>query len=329
MKKQETLFLLFALVLSFCLSLFSGAGDQSAFSFLSQLLSNEESTKLIFIELRLPRTLACTLCGSILAWAGVCAQGLFRNPMAEPSLLGVNAGAMVFLLLGQLLGALFPLFSQLSVLAAFLGAVFSLFVLWVFSKKGKSNTLTLILLGICLNAFLGAIVTVSFVLLPSQALKNLFFWSVGDCSMVQWKQIFPMLLILPFLAWQSQKHSRSLDVFSLGDDEAVLSGIEVEKLQKLLIVCIALCVSVCLNAVGNIGFIALLAPHIIRFWKGPNHSQLMIYSPLIGAIWMNMADFLSKSVMNNTQLPIGVFIVGTGVPLFLWLVMKNQRYRLL
>ncbi|MFQ3576907.1 MAG: iron ABC transporter permease [Cytophagales bacterium] len=312
------------LIAGFLLSLFSGSQQLGMMDFAYQLFLGNEIINEIFWKLRLPRTVACLFCGAILAFAGVCTQGLFRNPMAEPSLLGVNSCALVFMLMGQWLQ--FQLFSffNLRILAAFGGAFLCLFLLRIFIKNRNADTLMLILFGICFNAFLGAVITISYLLLPAEVLKNMFFWSVGDCSMVQWTHVWPLLLTLPILLIVGLRWSKSLDVFSLGSEEAKLLGIKIEKMQHIFLILIAVGVSVSLNAVGNIGFLALLSPHILRFWKGPNHRTLMIYTPIVGAIWMMTADFFSKISIWGTSLPIGVFIIATGLPLFLWGVLRRN-----
>jgi iron complex transport system permease protein len=308
---------------SFSFSLFSGSSNISDLTFVKKLISGEPNFEYIFWQLRLPRALACAGCGALLAWAGACTQTLFRNPLAEPGLLGINAGALVCMLISYALNLSNKIQLTVTFYSGFIGAFFSLLFFSFFLLIGYGNSITLILLGICLNALLSACIAIAYVILPSHILKSFYFWSLGDCSMVQWENIYPIIFAIPVVLYFSIRFSRDLDILTLGREEAIVCGVDVNTLQLNLMIVLAMSVSVVLQAVGNVGFIAIIAPHLVRLWMGPAHSKLLLNAALVGAIWLCLADYFSKSLFSGFQLPVGIYIVATGVPIFLWLLIKK------
>ncbi len=309
----------------FVLSLFTGPSSVGLVQGLSGLLGKGDSdTVLIMQQLRLPRALLAAMIGLTLGLSGAVLQGYLRNPLAEPGLLGVSSSASLgaVLALYSGLSLWFPLSLPLLALAfAFLAVV-----LVQFLAGGSGSTITVILAGVAVSAFAGALTSLALSLAPNPfALMEIVFWMLGslnDRSMVH------VWLALPFmgLGWLCLLlTARALDALTLGQETAVSMGTELRKTQFLVIAGTALSVGAATAVAGAIGFIGLIVPHILRPLAGSRPSRLLPLSALGGAVMLLAADIFVRVILPEKDLKLGVLTALIGAPFFLHLVWKLRK----
>ncbi|MFT6936903.1 MAG: iron complex transport system permease protein, partial [Saprospiraceae bacterium] len=292
--------LLFLLIISIIGATFLGA-YQTSFAEVGQAMvnslngKNNAITYLIF-HIRLPRILLAGLVGGGLAVAGAAIQGLFRNPLAEPSLIGITSGAMLFavssiVLMGSFLATFSAIFQQATVsIFAFIGGLLTTYLVYFLSSKhGRTNVMTMLLAGIAITAFAAAITGIFIFLSDDQQLRDITFWSLGSVSSASWIQLgitAPIVLIGTFLL---NTHAKSLNAILLGEKEATYLGIKVEKVKSQIILITALIVGVSIAMTGIIGFVGLIIPHFLRLIFGTDYRFLLKGSALLGAIFLIIA----------------------------------------
>jgi iron complex transport system permease protein len=289
---------------------------------------------LVILNIRLPRTLLGLLVGAGLAVSGALMQGLFRNPLADPALVGVSAGAglaaaIVIVLGDRLLQALVlpgPLPYAVLPAAAFLGGLAATLGLYlVATRSGRTSVATMLLAGIALGALSGAMTGLLVFASDDRQLRDLTFWSLGSLGGASWAKvaasalaILPVLVAVPFLG-------RGLNALVLGEAEAFHLGIPVERLKRTAILLVAVAVGASVAAAGVIGFIGLVVPHTLRLLIGPEHRRLLPASALLGAALLVLADVASRLVVAPAELPIGIVTALVGAPVFLWLLLARTR----
>lgn len=278
----------------------------------------------VFWQVRLPRVLLAMVVGSSLAVAGVIMQGIFRNPLAEPATVGVSAGAAVGAVIAIVVGLnQLPLGVQL---AAFIGGTLSTAIVYVLSRHdGKTEVVTLILTGIAINAFAGAVIGFSVFLADDAAIRSVTFWSLGTLGLATWGALGAVmpLAILGMLA--SVKFARVLDTMSLGDRAAAHLGVRVEPVRLQAIAVVGLLASSAVAATGMIAFVGLLVPHIMRIILGPRHRHLLWTAALLGASVTLLADLAARTLLSPAELPLGVVTAIIGAPFFLLLLRTTRR----
>ncbi len=281
--------------------------------------------------IRLPRTLLGLLVGAALAVAGASMQGLFRNPLADPGLIGVSAGsalaAVTVIVLGtQGLAFLTQALGAFSLpLAAFAGGLVTTLVVYrLASRDGHTSVTTLLLAGIAINALCGAGTGLLTYVADDQQLRSLTFWSMGSLGGATWSQvgsIAPLiavpLLSLPLLA-------RALNALLLGEAEAGHLGIPVQTMQRLIVALAALAVGAAVAVSGLIGFVGLVVPHLLRLAMGPDHRFLLPGAALLGGSLLLLADLLARTLVAPAELPIGILTALLGGPFFLALLMRQR-----
>jgi iron complex transport system permease protein len=277
-------------------------------------------------NLRLPRTLLAAAVGAALSVAGVLMQGLLRNPMADPYVLGVSAGASVgaavaLLLLG---GVIWQVGVLLTPIFAFLGATLAVALVYLIARVGnRVPVITLLLSGIALNTVLSAVL--SFLIYFSQSqLQALIYWLMGSFAGRGWLQagvIVPYLLVgLGMAIWLA----RDLNAMSLGEDAAAMLGVPVERTKLLLLLASTLLTAGAVAMSGVIGFVGLLVPHATRLLFGPDHRLLIPASALTGAIFLVVADLLARVILPNAEMPVGIITSLCGGPFFLYLLRRKE-----
>lgn len=287
----------------------------------------DEVLRHIWLTIRLPRVLLALLVGAALALSGCVMQGLFRNPLADPGLLGVSSGAALavacWLVLPLSVPALVALYAPM--LAAFIGSIAVMVVIFILSRTGEGSLSRLLLVGIAINALCGALVGVLAWISNDTQLRQLSLWGMGSLGQAEWPTllvaatlIFPASLVIWLMA------SR-LNLLQLGDEEAHYLGINVRAVQRLLLLCSALLVASSVAISGVIGFIGLVVPHLIRMWLGPDHRALVPGSLLAGAILLLLADTLARTVAAPAEIPVGLLTSMLGAPWFLWFIFRQQR----
>ncbi len=281
----------------------------------------------IILQLRLPRALAAFVVGGGLSIIGVAMQALVRNPLAEPYILGVSSGASAGASLFYL--GLLPTFivSQLDItFAAFLGALFSITVVYLVARSGKSLSVSrLLLAGVAMASLMAAVSSfVTFASPDLNKMRAVLFWLMGSFDKVTWADLPVATVVTLLAAFVLISISRSLDALLIGEEPARSLGIKVESIKKLLIVISALVTGTLVALSGAIGFVGLIIPHAVRSIMGVNHRFVLPGSFVAGGLFLVIADTLSSSVLPGQQLPVGIVTAIFGVPFFLFLLRRTD-----
>lgn len=289
-----------------------------------------EQAELILAQIRLPRTLLGLAVGAVLAVSGVAMQGLFRNPLADPGLVGVSSGAglgaAVAIVGGAALGglpeALAPYLLSISAFAG--GFLITALVYRLGRRDGQTSVVTMLLAGIALNALAFASIGLFTYLADDATLRTLTFWNLGSLNGASYARLWPLLVVvLAVIAWLPRRAS-ALNALLLGESEARHLGFDVECLKGELVFCTALGVGAAVAASGLIGFIGLVVPHLVRLLAGPDHRVLLPASALAGASLILFSDLAARLVLSPAELPIGIVTALVGAPLFLYLLLRGR-----
>lgn len=276
----------------------------------------------ILLELRLPRTATAFVTGALLAIAGALMQVLLRNPLADPYILGVSGGASVGALLALLLGAGAFILQT----SAFAGALLSTLLVFALARgRGNWNTTRLLLTGVVLAAGWGALISLLLATSPAGQLQGMLFWLMGDLSYVQLPIVGSIVLLITALS--AIALSPSLNLLASGELRAASLGVEVDRLRLLLYVLASLATATAVTQAGNIGFIGLIAPHMLRLAGARDYRLLIPGAALLGGALLLFADALSRSLIAPQLLPVGVLTALLGVPMFLFLLYRAQGGR--
>ncbi|MFA5937942.1 MAG: iron ABC transporter permease [Sinimarinibacterium sp.] len=278
------------------------------------------------LQIRLPRVMLALVVGAALAVAGAGMQGIVRNPLADPGLIGVSAGAALaaaaFIVLG--VGATLPPALTLPVVSFAGGAVAAWAVLRLSLVDGRTRVATMLLAGLALNAVAGAGIALLSYVADDFALRAVTLWmfgSLGRASAAELTVGMPLLLVAMLAI---PLHARSLNALLLGEAEAQHLGVDVESLKRRMIALVVLAVAAAVALAGSIGFIGLIVPQLVRLWIGPDHRRLLPASMLLGALLLLLADTAARSLFAPAELPIGVLTALIGGPFFIALLL---RYR--
>jgi len=284
------------------------------------------TTETIILDIRLPRVILAGLVGAALSVAGATYQGLFRNPLADPYLIGVAQGAA----LGAVTGFLLPFDWRgtgfgLIPLLAFTGAVFSVAVVYLLARVGRTLPVTtLILAGVALGALWGSIV--SYLIITSgEVMHGIIFWLMGSFSLSDWSEV---RIVLPYVVAGTiviLLYGRSLNVMQLDEEQAQQLGINVERVKLILLTAATMVTAAAVSFVGTIGFVGIIIPHVVRLLWGPDHRFLLPLSVLTGAIFMVIADLVARTILAPVEIPVGIITAVCGVPFFLYLLRRKQR----
>ena len=291
--------------------------------------AHEQAYALLW-QIRLPRLLLSALVGAALATSGAAIQGLFRNPLADPGLIGISSGAalavaMAIVLFGAGVGAL-GLYG-LSV-AAFVGGVVSCLLVLRFAHiNGRVSVTHMLLAGIAISALSGAGTGVLTYLSDDQQLRSLTFWTMGSLGGAMWPAVaVGASTILPGV-WLLLRRSRDLNILLLGEREAEYLGVNARALKHTVIGATALMVGVATALTGMIGFLGLVVPHLVRLVLGPDHRALLPASALLGAALLALADTIARTVAAPAEMPVGILTSLIGGPFFLWLLSRQYRVK--
>ncbi len=286
----------------------------------------QNSLGIIIVDIRLPRVILAALVGAALAVAGATYQGLFRNPLADPYLIGVAQGAS----LGAVTGFLLPAAWGLSVsgiipVFAFTGAIIATIIVYLLARVGKTLPVTtLILAGVALSALLSSIVSY-LVISSNEQMHSILFWLMGSFSGSQWSEVG---VVLPYVAAGTAViviFARLLNVMQLDEEQAQQLGVNVERFKIILLASATLITAAAVAFVGTIGFVGIIIPHAVRLIWGADHRSLLPLSILTGAIFMVVTDLASRTLLAPTEIPIGVITAICGAPFFLYLLRKRKK----
>ncbi len=288
--------------------------------------ANLRSTDTILFMLRIPRMLMMCLAGAALAGSGACYQGLFRNPLADPYLIGVSSGAG----LGAIIAMSIPWqYSKLSAfmvpLFAFVFAIITVFLVFNLGRMGGYLNITgLLLAGTAVNAFASALSSV-WILISGLEIKRSFSWMLGGGGIAGWDRIlFTAPLILIGITGQL-RYAYPLNILQFGDDQAIQLGIPVNKVRIRLIIYATLTTSAAIACTGVIGFVGLIVPHLLRILTGSDYRSLIPLSFAGGALMLSLSDLLARVLLAPQEIPVGVITAVTGAPFFLWILNRSSQ----
>nr|WP_256947266.1 iron ABC transporter permease [Haematobacter genomosp. 1] len=332
--RRVFLLLLLALAAAATLGLTQGATEASLPAVLRDWLGGEAAPlrdMTILRDIRLPRLMLGMLVGASLAVSGAVMQGLFRNPLADPGLVGVSSGAglgaIAAIVLPGALGIALPavLGFYLVPLAAFCGGWAMTVALYaIATRQGRTSVATMLLAGIALGAMAGAVSGLIVFRANDQQLRDLTFWGLGSLSGATWSKVLAagsiILLALaaaPFLA-------RGLNRLTLGEAAALHMGTPVQRVKRAAILSVAAATGASVAVSGGIGFVGIVVPHLLRLAIGPDHRWLLPCSALLGAALLVLADVVSRTVIAPAELPIGIVTAAMGAPFFLWILLRQR-----
>ncbi|MEO9530626.1 iron ABC transporter permease [Roseibium sp.] len=285
----------------------------------------------VLMDIRLPRVVLGGLVGAALAVSGAVMQGLFRNPLADPGIVGVSAGAglgaALFIVLGN--AALAPVMAVLGIyaipFAAFFGGLITTLLLYrIGTRGGITSVATLLLAGIALGALTGAMTGLLVYVADDQELRDLQFWGLGSLAGANGEKLLsaaPIILVMlasvPFLA-------RGLNALTLGEAAAAHLGVRVQRLKNISILLVAAATGASVAVSGGIGFVGIVVPHLLRLSIGPDHRFLLPASALLGACMLIAADTLARTIVAPAEMPIGIITAFAGAPFFLWILLRKR-----
>lgn len=290
--------------------------------------------RIIILDVRMPRALLGFLVGAALAATGATMQGLFRNPLADPGVLGVSSGASLgavstIVLGGTVLAPLTAIFGIFTLpVMAFAGALSVTYILYRLGRReGETQIATMLIAGIAISALGMAGTGLLIYMANDTQIRDITFWSLGSLAGSTWQKaavaaavILPSLSTLPFLA-------RGLNAFTLGEAAAFHMGVPVERFKRVAILMVSAATGVSVALSGGIGFVGMVVPHLVRIAAGPDHRFLLPASALLGGCLLLAADMVTRVIVAPAELPIGILTALIGAPFFLWILLKDRSGR--
>ncbi len=300
----------------------------SKIPFVAETISHDWklSAEAIIWDIRLPRIVLAMVVGASLAIAGVAFQGVLRNPLADPYILGISSGAAFGAATVILFGIQTVLFGSWTVpIVAFVSGLLTLFMVLALSNiRGAMGTEVLILSGVVVQAFVGAMLTF-LMTMTDDKLKQIFYWSLGSLALREWAHAWVVIpfLIIGFIVLSS--FSREMNIVALGEQSAKYMGVRIKRLKLVVFITATFVTAAAVSVSGTIGFVGLVIPHMIRMVVGPDYRLLFPLSALGGALFLLWADTLARNVMAPGELPIGVITAFLGAPFFAYLLRHHKK----
>ncbi|MDD4082530.1 MAG: iron ABC transporter permease [Sphaerochaetaceae bacterium] len=311
-----TLFLVLLLILFTFIALNMGSVNIK----ISSLFEEGTMESFILRKIRIPRIMGSIFVGAILSVAGVVFQTIFKNDLADSYLLGISSGATFSISLASLLG--FSLQNLLALpLAAFSGSLFAAFVILLISRRNQDN---LILFGISLNFLLSSLTNL-FVYLNKGQRDKIIFWSMGSFSSMTTEKMLLVGVFFIITTLLIYKRNKELDILLLDEQSALSLGVNVKKEKLILLILSSLSTALAVCFCGVIGFVGLMAPHLVRTVNGPNNKQLLILAPLTGGLLMLISDTFSRTILPAGELPVGIITSFFGATLFISIAYRRKR----
>lgn len=336
------------LYISVCFVLLIGVASISlklgAYSFedssLWQIFKNElsgnglvsEMDHYVLFNVRLPRIVMAILMGSAFAVSGTCLQGMFKNPLATPNLIGVTSGASLFAAIGIVLGGYFRSYlpdvlnySLISIMA-FIGAILTMtFVYRMSTTRRKTNVVVMLLAGVAISALAGAVTGFLTYLTDDEQLRDLTFWTLGSLGGATWLKNGILVIVIFFSYILLLNKGKALNAMMLGEEDATHLGIPVEKVKKRIIILTALMVGTCVAFAGAIGFVGLIVPYILRLIFKSNYNIILPLSAVVGSILLLIADTISRTIVAPSEMPIGILTAFLGAPIFIAILIRFKK----
>jgi iron complex transport system permease protein len=290
-----------------------------------------QQAKTILFDIRLPRICLAILIGAILAISGAVMQGLFRNPLAAPSLIGVSSGAsvgasVVIVLAGAWLQSNTALGLSLVAVGAFIGSFLVTVLVYRLSTSALGTSVTTMLLaGIAVSALAGAVSGLLSYYADNEMLRQISIWQMGNLSTANWQRVLVLAVVAILVLSLFPRESKSLNALLLGESEARHLGIDVQQVKRKLILLTTLGIGTAVAIGGMIGFVGLIVPHIVRLLIGPDHRWLLPVSALAGGVLLLLADTIARIIIAPTELPTGILTAILGAPFFIMLLVQQRR----
>lgn len=324
MRANPRITLISLVLLVFVLLLYTVNLGALSLSFFTLWREQNENLWNIWFGIRLPRVLLALVVGLSLALSGSVMQGIFRNPLADPTLMGVSSGASLCVALVILLQVppFLALYGQM--LAAFLGGMLIALFIFFLSRREVIGISRLLLAGIAINTLCGALIGALSYLSNDQQLRQFFLWSMGSLGQAQWSTLGATLLFVLPTGLACLFLSGRLNLLQLGDEEAHYLGVNVARTRRQLLFLSTILTTVTVAASGMIGFIGLVVPHLLRMHIGADHRWLLPCSALGGACLLLVADALARTLVAPAEMPVGMLTSLLGAPYFLWLILRGR-----
>jgi len=279
----------------------------------------------ILVQIRFARVVVAGLVGAALAISGVVMQSVFRNPMADPGIIGVSAGGAF----GGVVAIYFGLSAINALFVPFLGFVMALITLVIVyviaTSHGKTSMLTLLLTGIAISSFLSSCTSLLISFSNAGVMLQIVQWLMGDLNGRDWGEVKILVVPILFGICLFMYYANDLDIFLLGEEQAQNMGISVQRTRNLLLIVASLVTGISVALTGAIGFVGLIVPHMIRMIIGPTHRYLLLASALGGATFLIIADLISRIVIRPAEIQIGIITAFFGAPFFIYLIIKNKK----
>ncbi len=332
--RQASLPLIIGIIVLVCASLLSisfGTANISLSDTVKVLIFGDQATDVsrsyiyIIQSIRIPRVITAVIVGMALAASGVVFQSLFRNPMAEPFILGVSSGAAFGVAFAALVGAFVLVPGSWGIpLFAFIGGIGASTVIYLLSGGMRSTSVTLLLSGVAMNFLLSAMMSLSMYFNREQ-LEDIIFWTMGSFSSASWEKLLfisPVMVIgLIILLF----YHREMDLLLLGDEAARSMGLSIKRTRVILLVISTLLTASAVAISGVIGFVGLVTPHIMRMIVGPSHKRLLPLAVILGGLFTLVADTIARGVLENSEIPVGIITSMTGAPFFIYLLRSQKK----
>nr|WP_083306222.1 MULTISPECIES: iron ABC transporter permease [Fusobacterium] len=333
-KLNFNILIIFLLIIVIIFSLFYGAVKVPIPEVIKILLNktgitNFDIMKKSFISIvyyvRFPRIMTAVIVGGALAVCGCTMQSLLKNPIADSGIIGISSGASLGAVISIALGLSSKYIFAMPLFSIFFSLLISAIVYRLSTLRGKSDNLLLILSGIAISSFVGAISSIILTNLMESQIKEYIFWSIGSLSGRRWEHFLFGIGPVIFLSFILFYHGKELNILLLGDEEAKSLGINIRTMRKkiLVIVAVLTAVSVCIS--GNIGFVGLVVPHILRKIIGADNRKLLKGSFLAGAFFLTLSDLISRVILAPSEISVGIITSLIGAPYFIYLIIKIRK----
>jgi iron complex transport system permease protein len=285
-----------------------------------------EGYQLIIINLRLPRILMAALVGAGLSVVGTSYQGIFKNPMADPYVLGISSGAAFGATLAIISGLQIHILGVgLTTFCAFIGAIVTTLVVYNIARVGnKIPSVTLLLAGIALSYLLSAAISL-IMIFNRDEIEKIVMWTMGNLASASWSEVLILTVLIGVCILVVYFFAKDLNLMLLGDESAKNLGVEVDKVKRIIMFVATLIVAGAVSFSGIIGFVGLIIPHTIRLLFGPDHKVVIPFSALGGAIFLIICDTIARTIAPPAEIPVGIITSLFGVPFFLYLLYKSKR----
>lgn len=286
----------------------------------------KSTSVIILLKLRLPRIILACIVGSALSVTGTSYQGVFKNPMADPYILGISSGAALGATLTMVFGIDNHIFGMsIITINAFIGAIITMLIVYNIARIGnKIPSSTLLLAGISLNFLLSSLISIAMTF-KREDIEKIIMWTMGSFSLADWREVIMLLIIVIPCIILTYFFSKDLNIMLLGEDSARSLGVDTDSVKKYIIIISTIMIAAVVSVSGIIGFAGLIIPHAVRMLFGSDHKVVIPFSALLGSIFLIICDTISRSIVPPSEIPVGIITSIFGVPFFIYLLYKTKK----